>query len=330
MAASSSSGVPAMKAAASKAKSKPIPRPFEDTDSSESLPEMDTGEESTSRFRSLRVARRPRLHTIKLPFFLTLGGIKHCPVKSRTRKTAFSEVELLPHIFNGQWRLVRAEGDKLINDKMTCVSRGVWRAVYSSEQYTRYAFKMSPFDQGTEYTTEEIRVFRSCSDETVIFIQEFTCWASVGEHTKDANNKRSFTRLKLHVTIVERVTPLKDYSEEDYDAEEFVLSMARSISFCALQGYFIKDIGIGNWGVGVRNGRRKPLVLDANSWSRMSPEDTNFGKFPGKRHIASWWSMAKDLDLNTANLVERLVYSDTNRSAQDVFNELSRYLAGVI
>ena len=129
MAASSSTAQPPIKSASSKAKSKPIPRPFKDTDSSGSMPEMNAEGESSSRFKSLQVARRPRIHTIKLPIFLTLGGIKQRVVKSRIRKTPFSVVETMPQVFQGQWRLVRPKGDRLISDTLTCVSRGVWRAV---------------------------------------------------------------------------------------------------------------------------------------------------------------------------------------------------------
>ena len=60
-------------ASASKAKSKPIPRPTEDSDSEESLP-LVPASSSSSRYRSLTVARWPRIHSIKEPFQLTLGG----------------------------------------------------------------------------------------------------------------------------------------------------------------------------------------------------------------------------------------------------------------
>ena len=86
-----------------------------------------------------------------------------------------------------------------------------------------------------------------------MFIQEFSCWASLGEVSKDNNNKRSFIRHKFHVTVVERATPFADIDPADFDSEELVISMARSISYCALKGYQIADIGKGNWGAGVRN-----------------------------------------------------------------------------
>ena len=73
-------------ASASKAKSKPIPRPTEDSDSEESLP-LVPASSSSSRYRSLTVARWPRVHSIKEPFQLTLGGKMQAPKRSRGRRS---------------------------------------------------------------------------------------------------------------------------------------------------------------------------------------------------------------------------------------------------
>ena len=60
-------------------------------------------------YSSLLAARRPRLHSIKGPFQLILGGFFEYPHRSRTRHTEFKLIEKMPSVLRGQFRFPRGE-----------------------------------------------------------------------------------------------------------------------------------------------------------------------------------------------------------------------------
>ena len=176
-------------ASASKAKSKPIPRPTEDSDSEESLP-LVPASSSSSRYRSLSVARWPRIHSIKEPFQLTLGGKMQAPKRSRGRRTELSFVETLPVTLKGQWKFIR-DTNALRQDVWTSMSSGVWRRVYASSTYSRMAFKVSGASQDQAWNIEEIHAFRALPDICTRFIQEFPVHLHLGSAYPDETTGRT-------------------------------------------------------------------------------------------------------------------------------------------
>ena len=269
-------------ASASKAKSKPIPRPTEDSDSEESLP-LVPASSSSSRYRSLTVARWPRIHSIKEPFQLTLGGKMQAPKRSRGRRTEFSFVETLPMTLKGQWKFVR-DTNALRQDVWTSMSSGVWRRVYASSLYSRIAFKISQSSTDQSYNIEELRAFRALPDVCTRFIQEFTVHLHLGSAYPDETTGRAtWNRYKCHVVAVEKVTSLDGFDTDKLDTEELILKMVKAVAQASQSGFRVRDIGYKNWGLALRSGRMAPVVLDANSWTRLVEGEENYGRWPSKR-----------------------------------------------
>ena len=97
-----------MAASSSKARARPIPRDLSSSD--ESSQEVLADSNIPPRQQSLLSPKLPRLHSIKGPFKLVLGGILTNPRRSRTRKTEFKLIERLPDILRGQFRFQRQDG----------------------------------------------------------------------------------------------------------------------------------------------------------------------------------------------------------------------------
>ena len=161
-----------MAASSSKARARPIPRDLSSSeDSSQDLDEILTDANIQPRQLSLLAPRLPRLHSIKGPFQLVLGGVLTNPTRSRTRKTDFKLIERLPDVLRGQFKFLRDEGPTY--RPLTLISGpsyiGAWRKVFASTEYPRLAFKLSPATEDLSYTTEEIRAFRQIPDFTAQF-----------------------------------------------------------------------------------------------------------------------------------------------------------------
>ena len=173
-----------MAASSSKARARPIPRDLSSSeDSSQDLDEILTDSNIQPRQLSLLAPRLPRLHSIKGPFQLVLGGVLTNPTRSRTRKTDFKLIERLPDVLRGQFKFLREEGPTYRPLTLTSGPSyiGAWRKVFASNEYPRLAFKLSPATEDLSYTTEEIRAFRQIPDFTAQFIQEFHSWISLLE-----------------------------------------------------------------------------------------------------------------------------------------------------
>ena len=235
-------------ASASKAKGKPIPRPTEDSDSEESLPLVPSAS-SSSRFRSLSVARWPRIHSIKEPFQLTLGGKMQAPKRSRGRRTEFSFVETLPTTLKGQWKFVR-DTNALRQDVWTSMSSGVWRRVYASSTYSRMAFKVSEASQDQAWNIQEIHAFRALPDICSRFVQEFSFHLQLGSAYPNETTGRTIWKVhRCHVAAVEKVTPLDGFDLERVHGEELILRMIRAMALAAKAGFKVKGAGYKNWGL---------------------------------------------------------------------------------
>ena len=149
-----------MAASSSKARARPIPR---DPSSSEaSSQEVLEDSNIQPRRLSLLSPRLPRLHSIKGPFQLVLGGVLTNPHRSHTRKTDFKLIERLPDILRGQFRFHRPEGPTCRALTLTAgpSSTGAWRKVFTAIEYPRLVFKVMRATEDLTYTTEEIRAFR--------------------------------------------------------------------------------------------------------------------------------------------------------------------------
>jgi len=88
-----------MAASSSKARTRPIPRDVSSSD--ESSHEVLEDPNILPRQFSLMSPRMPRLHSIKGPFKLVLGGILVDPSRSRTRRIPFKLIERLPDQLHG-------------------------------------------------------------------------------------------------------------------------------------------------------------------------------------------------------------------------------------
>ena len=314
-------------ASASKAKSKPIPRPTEDSDSEESLP-LVPASSSSSRYRSLTVARWPRIHSIKEPFQLTLGGKMQAPKRSRGRRTEFSFVETLPMTLKGQWKFVR-DTNALRQDVWTSMSSGVWRRVYASSLYSRIAFKISQSSTDQSYNIEELRAFRALPDVCTRFIQEFTVHLHLGSAYPDETTGRTtWNRYKCHVVAVEKVTSLDGFDTDKLDTEELILKMVKAVAQASQSGFRVRDIGYKNWGLALRSGRMAPVVLDANSWTRLVEGEENYGRWPSKRDVHSLWGFWKTLNEPLHDRMNDLVYGRNWLDSNGILEEVNRLLAG--
>ena len=133
-----------MAASSSKARARPIPRDLSSSD--ESSHEVLIDSNILPRQHSLLSPRLPRLHSIKRPFKLVLGGILTHPRRSRTRKTEFKLIERLPDILRGQFRFQCQEGPayRSLTLQAGPSSTGAWRKVFTSPEYPRLVFKLSP------------------------------------------------------------------------------------------------------------------------------------------------------------------------------------------
>jgi hypothetical protein len=97
-----------MAASSSKARARPILRDVSSSD--ESSNEILEDANILLRQFSLLSPCMPRLHSIKGPFKLVLGGILVNPPRSRTRRAEFKLIERLPDQLQGQFKFYRDEG----------------------------------------------------------------------------------------------------------------------------------------------------------------------------------------------------------------------------
>ena len=132
-----------MAASSSKARARPIPRDLSSSeDSSQDLDEILADSNIQPRQLSLLAPRLPRLHSIKGPFQLVLGGVLTNPPRSRTRKTEFKLIERLPDVLRGQFKFLRDEGPtyRTLTLIAGASSTGAWRKVFAPIEYPRLVF----------------------------------------------------------------------------------------------------------------------------------------------------------------------------------------------
>lgn len=312
---------------ASKARAAPIRRADEDSDSASSL---ELFQETDNRYGSLLGARRPRLHSIKQPFSLCLGGTFEYPHRSRTRRTEFKLIEKLPSQLRGQFRFQQDDGSLTYRSiyLQAVGPAGAWRRVYTSEAYPRLVFKLSPRDDDMSYTIEEIRTFRAMPDYVSRFVQEFSCPISLFEpRAPGAPLTGQAEQHMFHIIVCERLVPLGGVDLANLLRDETVYRMSLALAAGCRAGFRPRDAGWSNWGLGVRSGRLVPLILDANSWTRLEETHNEYGRWPGKKFLHSFWSIIKEIDEDTAADVERHVYP--SRDSDELVQYLLRRLSGL-
>ena len=318
-----------MAASSSKARARPIPQDMSSSEeSSQDLDEILADSNIQLRQLSLLAPRLPRLHSIKGPFQIVLGGVLTNPPRSRTRKTEFKLIKRLPNVRRGQFKFLRDEGP--VYRTLTLIagtsSTGAWRKVFASIEYPRLVFKLSPATEDLSYTTEEIRAFRQIPDYTAPFIQEFHSWISLLEPNRPANEPhRPIQQVHFHFLICERLIPYGQADFSGLDPEEVTYRLALAVTMVSKRGFRLKDCGRGNWGFGLRNGRIVPLLLDGNSWTRLDPSDELFGKWPPKKLIGSFWPLLQDLHEQASAEIYQEVYYPQNATQFDT-NHISEFL----
>ena len=321
-----------MASSSSKARAKPIPRdPSSSEDSSnEVLPDSNMA----PRQFSLLSPRFPLLHSIKGPFSLTLGGILTHPKKSKTRKTEFKLIERLPDTLRGQFRFDRQPDPvcRPLTLQAGTSSTGAWRKVYTSPEYPRLVFKLSPASEDSSYTTEEIRAFRQVPDYTAQFIQEFHSTLTLSEADGPPGKIGTITETLFHFVLCERLVPFADADLSGLDSEETAYRMALAIAASSKRGFRLRDCGRGNWGFGLRNGRVVPLLLDGNSWTKLEPSDELFGRWPPKKLIGSFWPLLTEIHEQASTEISQQVYHPEEASqfdANHIEDFLLRRLSGL-
>jgi hypothetical protein len=135
-----------MAASWSKARAGPIPRDVSDSEDSSN----EILEDATIEPRRFSLSpRMPRLHSIKGPFQLVLGGILVDPPRSKTRRTPFKLIERLPDQLQGVFRFTCETG--YVYRPLALVSGGdtpgAWRNVFCSVEYPRLVFNLSPLTE---------------------------------------------------------------------------------------------------------------------------------------------------------------------------------------
>jgi len=322
-----------MAASLSKARARRIPRDVSSSD--ESSHEVLEDANILPRQFSLMSPRLPRLHSIKGPFKLVLGGILVDPPRSRTRWTPFKLIERLPGQLHGQFRFNCDEG--YVCRPLTLVSggdtSGAWRKVYSSVEYPRLVFKLMPSTEDMSYTTERSVPLGKCLDYTAQFVQEFHCWVSLCESEKpEGAPHRTVQQVHFHILVCERLVPLLRADLQGLDSEEVAYRLALAIAGASQRGFRLRDCGKSNWGFGMRICRLVPLLLDGNSWVRLEPDDPLFGKWPPKKLIGSFWPLLAEIHPQAASEIEQQVYwpvGGTQFDAERICAFLLRRLAGL-
>jgi hypothetical protein len=189
---------------------------------------------------SLLSPRLPRLHSIKGPFKLVLGGILVNPPRSRTRKTEFKLIERLPDILQGQFKFYRDDGP--VYRPLTLVAgdsaTGAWRKVFCANEYPRLVFKLMPSTEDMSYTTEEIRAFRQIPDSTAQFVQEFHSWLSLAEPDRpEGAPHRPVRQTHFHILVCERLIPFAQADFTGLDPEEDAYRLALAVAVASKRGF---------------------------------------------------------------------------------------------
>ena len=214
-----------MAASSSKARARPFPRDVSSSD--ESSNEILEDANILPRQFSLLSPRMPRLHSIKGPFKLVLGGILVNPPRSRTRRAEFKLIERLPDQLQGQFKFYRDEGP--VFRPLTLVtggdSTGARRKVYCAREYPRLVFKLMPSTEDMSYTVEE-------------FVQEFHTWLSLCEPDRpEGAPHRPVSQIHFHILVCERLVPFHHADLQGLDLEEVAYRFALAVAVASQRGF---------------------------------------------------------------------------------------------
>ena len=239
----------------------------------------------------------------------------------------------MPSVLRGQLRFLPGEQVTYRPSALRAVSLAgacAWRRVYAADEYPRLVFKLSPSSDDSSYTAEEIRTFRAIPDYVAPFVQEFHCVVSLGEPSSGDQPKPKrpgAQHTSFHILVCEKLIPLSGVDLTNLCRDETVYRMALGLAAGCRAGFRPRDAGWTIWGLGLRNQRLVSLVLDANSWLRLDEDHNEYGKWPGKKFLASFWAIINEIDIEAARDLEQLVYPQ--RDAEAIFHYLPRRLAGL-
>ena len=161
-------------------------------------------------------------------------------------------------------------------------SRGQWRRVYFSASYPKLAFKLGVRD---DYYDQELRVFRDLPFYTTQYVQTFAVWTDLGDWD---GTRWLYQRHQLQILVCEKITPMADLELSALEGGKMVLLMLEALASAALSGWRPTDCGLSNWGLGMRRGEMRPLILDANSWQYADADAPP--QFPPKRFISGFYA----------------------------------------
>ena len=257
----------------SKAKSRPLPRAtFEDAPSDDSS--------SNDERRPM-----PKMRPLLGPFTVILGGQLIMKRANKRRRTEPSLLERLPLTLQGAIKFRRRPQGPIVRP-LTLVSpessRGQWRRVYFSDSYPKLAFKLGVRD---DYYDQEVRAFRDIPFYTTQYVQSFKVWIDLGDWD---GTQWLYQCCQLMILVCEKITPMSDIELGELDGGKLVLLMLEALATAALSGWRPTDCGLLNWGMGLRHGEMRPLILDANSWQYADPNAPP--QFPPKRFIAGFYA----------------------------------------
>ena len=72
----------------------------------------------------------------------------------------------------------------------------------------------------------------------------------------------------------------------------------------------------------------QPVILDANSWTRLVEGEELFGRWPAKRDVRSLWAFWKSISAPLHDRMNDLVYGHRWLDATPILDEVNRLLAG--
>ena len=108
------------------------------------------------------------------------------------------------------------------------------------------------------------------SSISLAFVQEFWCPVSLTEPRQENEPLHgTANQFMFHVLLCEKLIPLNGVDLTHLHRDETVYRMSLALAAGCRAGFRPRDAGWTNWGLGLRNQRLVPLVLDANSWLRL-------------------------------------------------------------
>ena len=258
----------------------------------------------------------PKMRPLLGPSTMILGGQLIMRRPNKRRRTEPTLIERLPLTLQGAIKFRRRPGGPM-NRAITLTSpepsRGQWRRVYFSDSYPKLAFKLGIRD---DYYDQEVRVFRDIPFYTTQYVQSFNTWIDLGDWD---GTRWQYQRCQLMMLVCEKITPMSEVDLSALDGGKLVLLMLEALASAALSGWRPIDCGLSNWGLGLRRGEMRPLILDANAWQYA---DANAPpQFPPKRFISGFYGTMDALLPDSQKHFKQIPHNNTLNPA-DIIAEI--------